>query len=122
MARVDRQKRSEYNAEYRAQRRAHLAAYAKEWHRTHPGYNKNLVLKRLYGITLAEFNEMVTDQGGRCAICGVDPPRLVVDHDHESGVVRGLLCDSCNNGLGRFRDDPDALMAAAAYLLRGAVS
>jgi len=118
MAHKDPDRKAEYAAEYRRTHRAEHAAYVREWHRAHPGYNKSRMLKRAYGITLDDFDAMVAEQGGRCAICGVDPPRLSVDHDHATGQVRGLLCDSCNNGLGRFRDNPDSLMAAAAYLLR----
>lgn len=62
---------------------------------------------------------MVERQAGCCAICG-QPSKLVVDHCHASGEVRGLLCDDCNVGLGRYDDDPERLLAAAAYLLKQA--
>jgi hypothetical protein len=81
---------------------------------------------RRYGITREQYEEMWTRQGGRCAICnrlgsevharGKAVLRLAVDHDHETGVVRGLLCNGCNLGLGGFDDDPEALERAAAYL------
>lgn len=66
-------------------------------------------------------------QGGVCAVCGCPEKnsrygRLAVDHNHENGEVRGLLCDSCNNGLGRFGDNPDRLISAAAYLIRSTSS
>lgn len=84
-------------------------------------------VKGKYGITIDAVNEMWADQGGRCAICGApEPPfaerhqRLHVDHDHQTGVVRGLLCSPCNQGLGYFSDDPDRLEEAAQYLRRPA--
>jgi len=67
---------------------------------------------------------MFLSQNGVCAICSGGETvktrgtlrRLAVDHDHETGKVRGLLCNRCNNGLGNFRDDPDLLREAIAYL------
>jgi hypothetical protein len=57
----------------------------------------------------------VLRQDGVCAICGRPNPEHV-DHDHETGAVRGILCFNCNGGLGQFRDSIDALLSAASYL------
>ena len=58
---------------------------------------------------------MVVEQGGTCVVCGRDDPEHV-DHSHDTGAVRGILCFNCNGGLGQFRDSADTLRAAAAYL------
>jgi hypothetical protein len=60
---------------------------------------------------LVELKRATTE----CVICG-DTGALVVDHDHKTGVVRGMLCNHCNRGLGHFRDDPELLEFAAQYL------
>lgn len=52
-----------------------------------------------------------------CVICGEDGPKLSVDHDHNENIVRGILCMNCNQGLGKFKDDPDLLEFARIYLL-----
>jgi Recombination endonuclease VII len=77
--------------------------------------------RRLYGLTGEQFQARLAQQGGKCAICGTsdwpgkgNAPQ--VDHDHVTGRVRGVLCTSCNQGLGRFGDDPERLEAAARYL------
>jgi hypothetical protein len=73
-----------------------------------------------YGLTVEDFDRILQEQNGRCAICGSDDPRYrnwCVDHDHETGAVRGLLCILCNSGLGKFRDDVDTIYRAAQYLL-----
>jgi hypothetical protein len=76
-------------------------------------------LKRKYGITIEEYDTMLAAQHGGCAICG-RPPRsdisLHVDHDHETGRIRGILCFSHNNALADFGDDPALLAKAIAYL------
>lgn len=82
---------------------------------------RNSNLKALYGITVEEYNRILKEQDCVCAICGSEKPGankryLSVDHDHGSHTVRGLLCDDCNNGLGRFKDDPTRLRKAVAYL------
>jgi hypothetical protein len=74
-----------------------------------------------YGMTEADYDTMLTEQGGGCAICGgtTMPPHqkyLAVDHCHDSMLVRGLLCSGCNHGLGHFFDNPERLRKAAAYL------
>lgn len=81
---------------------------------------KNAQLKYLYGIDLDDYHEILEGQGGRCAICGRLPSlkqSLVVDHDHRTGDVRGLLCVRCNTVLGRFYDDPQLFLTAGRYLL-----
>lgn len=72
--------------------------------------------ERQYGITRLRYDEMVIAQTGRCGSCS-DPADLVVDHDHQTGFVRGLLCHNCNVAIGSLRDDPARIMAAAAYLI-----
>jgi Recombination endonuclease VII. len=97
------------------QRRAYEAEY-----RSRPETKAKSVAKQRryrYGITDDEYAAMVLASGGLCAICneamGDD---ICVDHCHDSGAVRGLLCRNCNFGLGHFRDDPARLTAALAYL------
>jgi hypothetical protein len=74
-------------------------------------------LKTKYGMTLERYDELLASQGGGCAICGKPPgdTALHVDHCHQTGRVRGLLCFSCNAGLGQFRHDPQLLEAAMTY-------
>lgn len=74
-----------------------------------------------YGITPDAMEQMISAQGGGCAICGDEVSAhngcaTHVDHDHETGAVRGVLCRLCNPALGAFRDDPALLRRAAAYL------
>jgi hypothetical protein len=79
-------------------------------------------LRRKYSLTLSAFSALVDSQNGRCAICRslfVPGKTPHVDHDHATGRVRGLLCVDCNRGLGSFRDSPNSLLAAIAYLKRG---
>ena len=76
-------------------------------------------LRRKYGITVEQYEEMLASQGGCCAICRREPRpdiSLHLDHDHQSGQLRGILCFRCNNALGDFDDDPTLIGAALAYL------
>ncbi|NMO53499.1 recombinase [Actinoplanes sp. TBRC 11911] len=79
------------------------------------GSSREYHLRRRYGIGQAEFDELVAEQGGVCAICGGPDPQHV-DHDHRTGWVRGILCFNCNGGLGQFRDSPEFLAGAITYL------
>jgi hypothetical protein len=83
--------------------------------------------KKKYGITIEDYEALRDAQGCACAICGRTEPVgrisqfgedfwLHVDHDHDSGRVRGLLCTNCNRGLGTFQDDPEVLRRAIAYI------
>jgi len=72
---------------------------------------------RTFGLSPRRLVAMLEAQGYRCPICGRElGPVFQVDHDHETGRVRGLLCGSCNHGLGCFRDDVGRLLAAVRYL------
>ncbi len=122
---------------YRADPRAHVER-AVRWQRENPERHKakqreyaesgkkkvadrKSHLKRKYGLTVEQYDEMLEAQGGGCAICGRLPRgdiALHVDHDHETGVIRGLLCFTCNNALGDLEDDPERLYKAATYLDR----
>ena len=75
---------------------------------------------REFGMTQEDYDSMLAAQGGGCAICGTQKgwagKQLAIDHCHETGAVRGLLCDRCNTGIGKFEDSPELLQKAAAYL------
>jgi hypothetical protein len=78
--------------------------------------------KKQYGISLEQYEEMLHNQGYGCAICGTKKPSertkyFAVDHCHNTGKVRGLLCTKCNRGLGLFNDKTDVLQKAVKYLL-----
>lgn len=85
---------------------------------------KDYDLKKNYGISLSDYDEMFVNQNGSCAICLTHisninhkhKKHLCVDHCHDSGDVRGLLCDSCNRGLGLFKDSKEILERAIKYL------
>lgn len=86
-------------------------------------HNRKQGLKQNHGLTLEEFDIMLAAQDGRCAICGRDNPtgrfsQWHIDHCHRTGQIRGILCDSCNRGLGMFKDNVEFLQTAIAYLLR----
>jgi hypothetical protein len=84
--------------------------------------NRRAHIKRTYGITADAADAMLAGQGGQCVICRNEDPGKCwcIDHDHQTGKVRGILCWHCNVALGHFRDDPRALIAAADYVIRNA--
>jgi hypothetical protein len=81
-------------------------------------------LRRTFGITQGDYDKLLACQGGGCAICGKQPGKisLHVDHDHETGEIRGLLCVGCNNALGQFHDDAALLDRAISYVARELLS
>lgn len=95
---------------------------AREFYKANEESVRGYWLKRNYGISLGQYNELFSKQGGVCAICGLqnkNGKRLHVDHDHKTKLVRGLLCSPCNLGIGIFRDSIEILDKAKAYLLGG---
>ena len=105
----------------------------KAFGRNHPVYEahrrkeRDRTFRRRYGISLEEYEELQKKSRGLCAICGRpetmyyvkgEPAPLALDHDHETGEMRGLLCRACNQGIGNFREDPALLRKAIKYLRR----
>ena len=77
-------------------------------------------MKERYNLSLEDWDRLYEEQGGRCAICRRQSKKggLVVDHNHITDVVRGLLCHNCNLTLGKFEDKPEWFDMAAEYLRR----
>jgi len=79
-------------------------------------------IRRAYGIEPENYYRMLEDQGGGCAICKSKVPgynkkrRFAIDHCHTTGKVRGVLCHPCNKALGSFKDDPEIMLEAVAYI------
>lgn len=79
---------------------------------------------RNYGITRQDYNTLLSQQDNKCKLCGGEgfamapggKVKLVVDHCHATGVIRGLLCHNCNRGLGLFKDNLETLKTAISYL------
>ena len=120
-----RKKHPNYQREYGAKRRERVNAYARAWREKNQERQLDCHLRRTYGITLEEYNRLLNEQGGGCGICGKrkggsknQGVRLHVDHDHVTGKPRGLLCGTCNRGIGQFGDDPKRVRAAVRYLER----
>lgn len=104
--------------------------YQRQWRKLNPDYEKQHrdhekvreeAWRRRYGITRADYNNMLAAQKSCCAICGTTEigrghTHFHVDHNHATGKVRGLLCDKCNRGLGYFNDAANILKAAYLYL------
>jgi hypothetical protein len=115
---------TERSARWRLANPERSAENTRRWRLANPGQYRNAALSRLYGIGLPEYEAMLAAQGGVCAICGQPetarargggPRPLSVDHDHETGKVRGLLCLRCNRDLAVVEDGV-RLDRAMAYL------
>lgn len=102
--------RIEYNKEYaRRKRKEKCPKFLKAERRCY--------LKRHYNITIEEYDDMVLHHNNECAICGKSSDKkLHIDHCHDTGVIRGLLCGRCNTGLGLFKDNKENLTNAIKYL------
>jgi hypothetical protein len=115
---ANRGKRSEYMARWRKANAEHRKAYQD----ANRDRRRDQRFRQEYGIGLDEYRAMLDAQKGVCAICGGAEPvkgrRLAVDHCHEGGRVRGLLCGRCNLTIGKFNHDPHLLRAAIDYLER----
>lgn len=131
LARWNRQKRKEYAAMW------HRKNFARQKEKLHQRYLDKFTydpakrwLARLarYGLTQETYDALLLAQDGRCAICGRQDSgtalhgKLGVDHNHATGVARGLLCQPCNAGLGGFKDNPAFLATAISYLAKWGIT
>lgn len=93
---------------------------AKRWNAANPERVKETRfeynLKKLYGLSVLEYNQMLARQDFRCAICGDDESAFHVDHNHKTNKVRGLLCGNCNTGIGLLKDSRVVIEDAARYV------
>jgi len=87
----------------------------RRWRKENPDEPRVQMLRQRYGLTPEQLAEMLRAQRDACAVCGKPNPDCI-DHCHETGRVRGVLCRQCNIGMGQFRDDPALLLAAALYI------
>jgi hypothetical protein len=110
------------------EQKAKAAAYARANRKKNPDMYRSHELKKNFGITLEQYNVMLETQEGVCAICK-NPETTInhqtkkiqalsVDHCHTTGKIRGLLCNLCNTGLGKFRENPDFLAQAISYVIK----
>jgi len=118
--RQHRNEAAEYYRQHREEILTRGAKYKAEHAEDIAVYNREDKLQRNYGFTIDEYDKMLESQGNGCAICGTAPEengrRLAVDHDHETGRVRGLLCRNCNLALGHLKDNPALCWWAMLYL------
>src|ERR1017187_7032506 len=114
---------NEIGAKYRTCNKEKISVINKVWRDAHPGWNKKAQLKRNYGLTVEEFDAMLLAQGNKCEVCGevftkVNSGGPKVDHDHDTGKVRSLLCHGCNTALGLLKEDPNRMIALASYITK----
>lgn len=121
-----REKNRLKNLEWRRKNPKKYLKNASKYRKNNRNKIREYKLKLKYGLSLEEYEIMFTKQNGKCAICGeVETAKhshtkkiinLAVDHCHTTGKVRELLCQDCNRGLGKFKDDPVRLKAAIEYI------
>lgn len=116
-------KRNKQAKEYREKNLEKVKKMQKDWYLNNPEKVKEQKLKKEYGISLEQYDEMFRKQKSSCAICGTHQDdlklKLSVDHCHETKKVRGLLCGKCNRGIGFLNDDANIVSKALDYLLIG---
>jgi Autographiviridae endonuclease VII len=138
---------TELTRRWRDKNKAHWNAYMREWRKANPEKHRRNAkrtyektknnpdkvrarrryhLKKTYGLSLERYEQMLVEQGGVCAVCALPETRIItgsfksldVDHNHETGEVRGLLCTACNSALGLLSEDTDRIIALLDYVER----
>lgn len=122
-------KRAGYGDGFNAWCKSCHAGYMAEYSKEHPHAKqtpeqvRKANYRKIHGISVERYDEMLVAQGGKCAICqstipGNNVRNFAIDHCHTTGNKRGLLCRPCNTALGLFRDSPDTMERAAEYVRR----
>lgn len=116
------EKHRQYVMNWKKKHPEKAVAYVKDWQRKNKDrytvHVRRAHLKKAFGITIEEYDSILKVQGGVCVICKSVPKKrkFAVDHNHETGEIRGILCGSCNMGLGYFKDNITLLRNAILYL------
>lgn len=117
---AEKKRRSERLSRQTPEGRAENRRRVREWRLKYPERAKETRLQSAYGISSDQLGTMLALQDGRCAICRTPADDLkkglAIDHNHETGQVRGLLCNNCNTALGLLKDSPELMGRAAAYV------
>lgn len=122
-----REEHKGYFAKWYQDNKEHVKECSRKWREEHKGYyatwyennkehRKEYFLKRTYNLTMEEYNQLLENQNNKCRICDENLRRPHVDHDHSNGKIRGILCHTCNSGLGLLRDSRELLCNAITYL------
>ena len=125
----------EWNLQHPARALASARKRVRAYQLRHPGrkpsatakrsYNREWTLRRKYNLSVIDYDALLREQDGRCAICRSDEAGgkglFHIDHSHATGHIRGLLCTRCNLGIGALREDPLVLRAAIEYLIHAAL-
>jgi hypothetical protein len=110
-----REYKKEYDIIYRQKNKERIISDKKLWHKSDNGKNYRLV--KNFGITLEEYNKMFDEQKGLCYICSeADTVKLAVDHNHNTGAIRRLLCKKCNVAIGLLKEDPQIIENVLNYI------
>ncbi len=120
---MNRDERNEYHRRWRANNPESARASVRKYKRSRKGQTTALArnLRSKYGLSLTQYEDLLREQENRCPVCQrefVGRIKACVDHNHETGQIRGLLCRSCNASIGGMRDDIKMLVTAASYLQR----
>lgn len=112
------EKRIAYKKQYYEKNKEHIKQKSRDWYQSNKDNYHERAIYRKYGVTKEQYNDLIVSQDLKCAICGdgTQKKKMFIDHNHRTGVIRGLLCTRCNVGLGMFKDNPEVLSKAIKYL------
>ena len=114
------EKKAEQKKRHYLKNKEKIDQRARDWYNNNKDRSKGNAIQRKYGITTEIFNQMRESQQYRCAICGTGEDslkkKLVIDHCHNTGKVRKLLCTNCNVAIGMFKENPRIMFSAMEYL------